>query len=241
MRKKFFPAFLLLLLIIPIFVNRILAQGKLEDIIDFNTQEIKCGVAGLDNKDKCCPLVEIGRIPDFPPINDPFGVKGKYDELKKGLEDLQKGIQKPCFIGVPSTKLDDPNCHCIFSLTPSPIPGIKDLCNKYLKGFEKERCEDCANNKGGLWTGVGCVPLQVNSFIGYLLRLGIGLGGFIGLLCIIYASFILQTSQGNPEKIKKGQELLTSCIMGMLLIIFSVFILRLIGVDILKIPGFKKY
>ena len=50
---------------------------------------------------------------------------------------------------------------------------------------------------------------------------------------------MMQTSQGNPEKLKKAQEMLTSCIMGLMLIIFSVLILRLIGVDILKIPGFN--
>ena len=69
--------------------------------------------------------------------------------------------------------------------------------------------------------------------------LGIGLAGMVSLLCIIYAAFTMQSSQGNPEKIKKAQELLTSCIMGLILIIFSVFILRLIGVSILRIPGFS--
>ena len=41
------------------------------------------------------------------------------------------------------------------------------------------------------------------------------------------------------EKIKKAQDLLTSCIMGLMLIIFAVFILRLVGVNILRIPGFS--
>jgi len=49
---------------------------------------------------------------------------------------------------------------------------------------------------------------------------------------------MMQSSQGNPEKLKKAQEMITSCIMGLMLIIFSVFILKLIGVNILKIPGF---
>jgi len=49
----------------------------------------------------------------------------------------------------------------------------------------------------------------------------------------------MQSSQGNPEKLKKSQDMITSCIMGLMLIIFSIFILKLIGVDILKIPGFS--
>jgi hypothetical protein len=72
-----------------------------------------------------------------------------------------------------------------------------------------------------------------------LLGWGVGLAGLIALACIIYSTFVLQTSGGNPERIKKAREYLTSCIVGLLLIIFSVFILNVIGVNILQIPGFQ--
>jgi hypothetical protein len=45
------------------------------------------------------------------------------------------------------------------------------------------------------------------------------------------------SSSGDPERLKGGQELLTSAIAGLIMLIFSVFILRVIGVDILKLPG----
>jgi len=48
------------------------------------------------------------------------------------------------------------------------------------------------------------------------------------------------TSRGDPNQLKAGQELLTSAISGLLLLIFSLVILRIIGVDILNIPGFSK-
>jgi hypothetical protein len=59
------------------------------------------------------------------------------------------------------------------------------------------------------------------------------------MLGIIFSAFQIQISQGNPEKIKKAREMLTSFVIGLLVIIFSVFILRLIGVDLLRIPGFS--
>jgi hypothetical protein len=52
---------------------------------------------------------------------------------------------------------------------------------------------------------------------------------------ILYAGFMLMTSTGNPERIKAGQELLTSAISGLILLIFSVFILNFIGINILGI------
>jgi hypothetical protein len=45
------------------------------------------------------------------------------------------------------------------------------------------------------------------------------------------------TSGGDPRKAKAAKELLTSAIAGLLMIIFSVYILDLIGIRILNIPG----
>ena len=118
-----------------------------------------------------------------------------------------------------------------------------EMCSKFLTGSTNARelsgCFNCANSNG-MWTGMGCLPLDINTLIsGFILNTGIGLGGGLALLCIIYAAFLMQSSQGNPEKLKKAQEMITSCIMGLMLIIFSVFIMRLIGVNILRIPGFQ--
>jgi hypothetical protein len=48
---------------------------------------------------------------------------------------------------------------------------------------------------------------------------------------------MISTSAGDPKKLQAGKELLTAAISGLLLLIFSVFILRIIGVEILNIPG----
>jgi len=125
------------------------------------------------------------------------------------------------------------SCRCIYNA------GAAVLCNDYLQNSKEfNSCQDCYAHQGGIWTGLGCVRLTVAGFIsGTLLGWGIGLAGILALLCIIYSAFILQTSRGNPERIKKAREYLTNCIIGLLLIIFSIFILRLIGVTILQIPG----
>lgn len=92
---------------------------------------------------------------------------------------------------------------------------------------------------GGIQTGLGCIPVgNTTDFIAWFLRWAIGIAGGIAFLLILYSGFQIITSGGDPEKLKAGKELLTSAIAGLILIIFSVFLLRLIGVEILKIPGF---
>ncbi|HWA52314.1 MAG TPA: hypothetical protein VG895_04625 [Patescibacteria group bacterium] len=98
----------------------------------------------------------------------------------------------------------------------------------------------CVVNGGGtgINTAVGCIPIDNQSdLIGFFLRWAIGIGGGIAFLLILFAGFQIMTSRGDPNRLKAGQELMTSAIAGLLLLIFSVIILRIIGVDILQIKG----
>jgi len=90
-------------------------------------------------------------------------------------------------------------------------------------------------------TAIGCIPASSSDrFIEWVLRWSFGIGGGIAFLLIIISGFQIITSSGDPKKIQTGRELLTAAISGLILLIFSVFILRLIGVDILGIPGFGR-
>jgi hypothetical protein len=46
------------------------------------------------------------------------------------------------------------------------------------------------------------------------------------------------TSAGNPEKLKEVRESFVAIITGVLLIIFSLTILKIVGADVLGLPGF---
>ena len=87
----------------------------------------------------------------------------------------------------------------------------------------------------------GFVTLFLNaSFViaGVILLFYFVMGG-IAFLLIVYAGFMIMSSSGNPDRLKAGQELMTSAISGIVLLVLSIFVLRVIGVDILKIPGFN--
>ncbi len=155
---------------------------------------------------------------------------------------VKNGVNTVCLDdGVPSTEdVNDPSCIC-----QAPVLGVNEfseLCANIKNPVEKNDCEKCVltdgGNLGGTWTGIGCVPANLGSFFTQtFFRFGTGLAGGFSFLCILYSAYILMTSRGNPERIKKSKEYLTSCIVGLLLVIFSVFILHILGVEILKIPG----
>jgi hypothetical protein len=91
---------------------------------------------------------------------------------------------------------------------------------------------------GGFWTGLGCINFSPEGFVSNLLSIGIGLAGGFALLLLLYGSFLLVTSSGNPEQVQKGKEVATSAIAGLLFIILSIYIMNLVGVTILRIPDF---
>ncbi len=101
-------------------------------------------------------------------------------------------------------------------------------------------CKSCVNNQKGIWTAIGCIPANPQDFVARLLKLAIGIAGGIAFLMIIYGGFQIMMSSGNPEKLNSGKEVVTSAIAGLLLIVFSVVILKIIGVDVLGIPGLTK-
>ena len=87
-------------------------------------------------------------------------------------------------------------------------------------------------------TAVGCIPASdINEFTAFVIGWAVRMGGGISFLLILLSGFIIITSSGNPQKVKAGKELLTSAISGLFLIIFSVFILEIVGLRIFRIPG----
>lgn len=94
------------------------------------------------------------------------------------------------------------------------------------------------NCTGGIDTALGCIPYETKGFTSALLGFIIGLVGLIAIVVMLVATVMIMTGGSNPEQIKKGKELFTGGITGLLFIVFSVTILRIIAGDIIKLPGF---
>lgn len=116
----------------------------------------------------------------------------------------------------------------------------KELADDPAKAnFCCDEYSECCKGTQGLPTAIGCIPTdEINEFVAKILRLSISLGGGIAFLLMLWGAFRVMTSSGDPKSVQAGQELITSALAGLILIIFSVFLLQLIGVKILQLPGF---
>ncbi|MCX7928758.1 MAG: hypothetical protein N2558_03700 [Patescibacteria group bacterium] len=93
------------------------------------------------------------------------------------------------------------------------------------------------NSSNGIETAIGCISLigsnPLTDMIYIFLRLGGNIVGGMGLILIVYSGYMLMTSAGNPQKVQAAKELLTASISGILMLLFAVFLLRIIGSDLL--------
>lgn len=246
--RKFTLTLLLIILCLNFFNHSVFAQNNPTVALP----GINCGdPSGVGDVQKCCFNIPYEpKLFDFPKPLDVIGnlVNDMLRNVISPLQSMQRQTTvEPCVSGaMPSTQGDVGNKGCVCEKAKDvPLAVLSKLCDA-VSPKEKSSCLGCIMGSGasssvGVWTGIGCIYTNMGTFIQKtVFGTAIGLAGGVSLLCIIYAAFMMQTSRANPERIKKSQELLTSCIMGLMLIIFSVFILKLIGVDILKIPGFNK-
>ncbi|MGI6278377.1 MAG: pilin [Patescibacteria group bacterium] len=90
----------------------------------------------------------------------------------------------------------------------------------------------------GVQTALGCIPTDPMALIKWIFPYLLGFGGLAAFALIVFSGIQILTSAGNPEKVQGAKETITSAITGLLFIILSLFLLRLIGADILQIPGF---
>lgn len=123
------------------------------------------------------------------------------------------------------------NCmQCLFPGTQIPTNGSKPVINTFYPSHP-----EVAKN----WTVVGCLDTQTGGFVNQIYQLIIAFGSGFAFLAIVYGGFKVLTAGGDPIQIQAGKHIIYGAITGILLIVFSVFLLRIVGVDIIKLPGFE--
>jgi len=183
---------------------------------------------GLDYQIWLCP---VGALPPLVTGLPPFGEWGgsrtplswnyTLQDLVRIFEGESETVTRnwgPSYRTIPVSRQSEPQAvYCGDDGQPSSTPVVDD-----------ER----------IYTAIGCIPISTaKSFILFVLERALGIGGGITFLLIIYAGYKIMTSNADPKKLQAGRDLLTAAISGLIFIIFSVIILRVIASDILRLPG----
>lgn len=134
----------------------------------------------------------------------------------------------------PPTPTTPPTCDLCGWCNPqsNPKPSSWDSCNKCLYS------PDGTPREHTYYSKLGCLSTQSDLFIKSILSIVFGVAGGIAFLVVVFGSITVLTASGDPTRLQNGKDMITSSIFGILLIIFSVFLLRVVGVDILQLPGF---
>ena len=144
-----------------------------------------------------------------------------------------------------------------FAVTDTPTPtGIPtcDLCGwcppdatvNPTKPSNWNACNLCLYKPDGTpreksyYTVLGCFSTDPSAapFTQSILSIVFGIAGGISFLAVIYGRGLVLTSSGDPQQLQHGKEVIFSSILGVLLIVFYIFLLKVVGVDILGLPGF---
>lgn len=255
MRRVFPIIFFLFFVLIKspfVYADTTATSGGIMSVEGMLIPGITCGVPNDPDpgKSRCCvpKKQENGAWTTFKTVAHSIPILGPFVDAPVAQYEAIQGLSStmdPCMDGSASTPNDLANksCICIKDATSSAILELNSFCTQYFPlsstaNNEIQKCSRCMMQTGGFYTSIGCIPLDLATFISsYILGIGIGIAGGVALLCIMYSAFRMQTSMGNAEAIKKAQENMTACITGLIIVIFSVLILKIIGVDILRIPG----
>ncbi len=150
-----------------------------------------------------------------------------------------------CRSGQGGPKVEGTSCTCS-TVEPTVVPTFINATptpDPYVEGTLGTNTMDMFcdyEGKDGINTALGCVPVETRAFTMWLLSIMFGVGGGIAFLLMVFGFVVIMTSNGDPKKVQGGKETVTSAITGLLVIIFAVFLLRLIAYDILRIPGILK-
>lgn len=98
----------------------------------------------------------------------------------------------------------------------------------------------CTTNLGdvGINTAIGCIPVNnTNDLSAFFLQWAMSIGGGLALLIAIYGGVIIKFSAGDPAKKQLGSQITTAAFTGLIMLVFAAYILELLGVQILRLPG----
>ncbi len=86
------------------------------------------------------------------------------------------------------------------------------------------------------YTVFGCIETNASGFANFFMNFITSVVSGVAFLGIIYGGAQVILARGDKDRIQEGKRYVYGSIIGLLVVVFSVFIIKTIGGSILKIP-----
>lgn len=105
---------------------------------------------------------------------------------------------------------------------------ILDTLNMFL--VEKVHAQSLGSSLGDQLNKIedGTVADE-SDLVQTIVSIAVPLGVISVVILVVYAGYLLTSSQGNPDKLKEGKDIITNAIIGFVVVLLSVAILILIS------------
>lgn len=120
--------------------------------------------------------------------------------------------------------------------TPQPTPGDWRTCSKCLYGGPTADTMHMYPNPDKAYTILGCIQTNSGGFATFFVNMLSSLMGGVAFLGIVFGAFKIMLSRGDPEELVDGRRYIYASILALLVVLFAVFLVKMIGGSILKIP-----
>lgn len=131
-----------------------------------------------------------------------------------------------------------PSGACSASTAAGCVPTTATACPAPLPPPPPVNVTTCPSAFGnGISTALGCVPTTLGGLVPWLLRSIVWVAGGLALLLLFYGGIMFITAGGDPKGVDEAKGIITAAVAGLLLILLSLLILRVIGINLLGLPA----
>ena len=170
---------------------------------------------------QCPPLAQIPNLPSIPGLQIKPTIFGcqilQPGGLFGGLIELKTVEKSAC--GTLGYQYDSARKVCV----PTSMSG---MINKLVYLCKGDTCD----------TGLGQIPTDPAQIISFIIKLVSGISGGTLVLMLIRGGFHLLTSTGDPQKIGESKEIISSVVVGFIMVLLSIVLLKTIGGELLNLP-----
>lgn len=166
-----------------------------------------------------------------PLITQDFDIVGSTTiEITKGTNEGSNG-DYTLTCGSPCEA--DTTCYHCPSFCPARESGV---AGNWTCSASSPLCQNNTYDSVGVNSAIGCIPFKDASITTqFFIKWALGVGGGIGLFFIALSGIRIATTKGDPKRLQDARDSLTAAVVGIALIVLSIFLVRFISQTLLQL------